>query len=116
MEECVARLEANVEHILSDVSDIKTDVQRSSDKIDAMEQKLTVKIDALDRNLTAKIDALDQNLSGRIDDLKDSVTSLALTMQESFAALKIARVFDRVWWSLMSGALLGIMARTFQWI
>jgi chromosome segregation ATPase len=105
VEERVARLEANVEHILSDVSDIKTDVRRLNDKIDTVDQKLT-----------AKIDAVDQRLSARIDNLKDSLTSLALTMEKSFAALRIGRALDRVWWLLMSGALLGIMARAFKWI
>jgi len=32
------------------------------------------------------------------------------------AALHAARAFDRVWWLLMSGALLGVMARAFKWI
>jgi hypothetical protein len=81
VEERVARLEANVEHILSDISDIKIDVRRLGDKIgtvdrnlttkiDAVDQKLTDKIDAVDQKLTDKIDGLDQRLSGRIDGSK----------------------------------------------
>jgi len=105
VEERVARLEANVEHIRSDISDMKTDVRRLNDKIDAVDQKLTAKIDEVDRRLT-----------GRIDGVKDSVTSLALTMEKSFAALKVGRAFDRIWWLLMSAALLGVMARGFKWI
>jgi chromosome segregation ATPase len=171
VEERVARLEANVEHIRSDISDIKIDVRRLGDKIDTVDRNLTTKIDAVDRDLTTKIDAVDRNLtakidtadqkltakidsvdqkltdkidtldqklttkidaidlkltdkidaadqrlSGRIDGLKDSVMSLALTMEKSFAALKIGRALDRVWWLLMSGALLGVMARAFKWI
>jgi len=81
-----------------------------------VDRSLTGKIDAVDRSLTGKIDVMDQRVSGRIDGVKDSVTSLALTMEKSFAALKIGRAFDRVWWLLMSGALLGIMARAFKWI
>jgi hypothetical protein len=34
----------------------------------------------------------------------------------AIAALHSARAFDRVWWLLMSGALLGVMARAFKWI
>lgn len=138
VEERVARLEANVEHILSDISDIKIDVRRLgdkletvdrnlttkidavdrklTDKVDAVDHKLTAKIDAVDQKLTDKIDTADQRLSGRIDGLKDSVTSLALTMEKSFAALKVGRALDKVWWLLMSGALLGVMARGFKWI
>ena len=101
LEERVARLEANVEHIQKDVSDMKIDIRRLGDKIDSVDQKL----------------------SARIDSVKDSVTALAINMEKSFAnveksfaALHSARAFDRVWWLLMSGALLGVMARAFKWI
>jgi uncharacterized protein YoxC len=83
MEERVAKLEANVEHIRSDVSDIKTAVRRLNDKIDGV----------------------NKDLSGKID-----------TVIRAIADLKIGRALDRVWWLLMSGALLGIMARAFKWI
>jgi hypothetical protein len=83
LEERVARLEANVEHIQKDVSDMKIDIRRLDDKIDGV---------------------------------KDAVTALALNMEKSFAALHAARAFDRVWWLLMSGALLGVMARAFKWL
>jgi chromosome segregation ATPase len=145
VEERVARLEANVEHIRSDISDVKLDLRRLNDKVEGIDQKLTAKIDGVEQRLSAKIDsvdekltakidsvnekltakidsvdekidAVDQRLSGKIDALKDSVASLALTMEKSFAGLKIGRALDRVWWLLMSAALLGVMARGFKWI
>jgi chromosome segregation ATPase len=182
VEERVARLEANVEHIRSDISDVKIDLRRLNDKvesidqklitridgvdeklttkidgveqrlsakidgvdeklttkidgveqrlsakidgvdeklttrIDGVEQRLSTKIDSVDEKLTSKIDSVDQRLSGKADALKDSVASLALTVERSFASLKIGRALDRVWWLLMSGAMLGIMARAFKWI
>jgi uncharacterized protein YoxC len=94
MEERVAKLEANVEHIRSDVSDIKTDVRRLNDKIDGV-----------NKDLSGKIDGVSKDLSGKID-----------TVIQAIADLKIGRALDRVWWLLMSGALLGIMARAFKWI
>jgi predicted nucleic acid-binding Zn-ribbon protein len=94
VEERVSRLEANVEHIQKDVSDLKIDVRRLNDKIDSVDQKLSAKIDSL----------------------KDTVSALAINMEKSFASLHAARAFDRVWWLLMSGALLGVMARAFKWI
>jgi uncharacterized protein YoxC len=94
MEERVAKLEANVEHIRSDVSDIKTDVRRLNDKIDGV-----------NKDLSGKIDGVNRDLSGKID-----------TVIQAIADLKIGRALDRVWWLLMSGALLGIMARAFRWI
>jgi uncharacterized protein YoxC len=94
MEERVAKLEANVEHIRSDVSDIKTDVRRLNDKIDGV-----------NKDLSGKVDGVNKDLSGKID-----------TVIQAIADLKIGRALDRVWWLLMSGALLGIMARAFKWI
>ena len=152
LEERVARLEANVEHIQKDVSDMKIDIRRLGDKIDSVDQKLSAKIDGVDQKLSAKIDGIDQKLSAKIDGIdqrlsakidgvdqrlsaktesvKDLVTNLAINMEKSFAnvekqftnveksfaALHAARAFDRVWWLLMSGALLGVMARAFKWI
>ncbi|HWM69682.1 MAG TPA: hypothetical protein VNO35_24100 [Steroidobacteraceae bacterium] len=102
---------------------MKIDIRRLGEKIDAVDQKLTAKIDAVDQKLSAKIDAVDQKLSGRIDSVKDAVTELAINMEKQFAnveksfgVLHTARAFDRVWWLLMSAALLGLMARAFKWI
>ena len=123
LEERVARLEANVEHIQKDVSDMKIDIRRLGDKIDSVDQKLSAKIDSVDQKLSAKIDGVDQKLSAKTESVKDLVTALAINMEKSFAnveksfaALHSARAFDRVWWLLMSGALLGVMARAFKWI
>jgi len=134
LEERVARLEANVEHIQKDVADIKIDIRRLNDKmesvdqklstkIESADQKLSAKIDSVDQKLSAKIDSVDQKLSAKIDSVKDSVAALAINMEKSFAnaeksiaALHSARAFDRVWWLLMSGALLGVMARAFKWL
>jgi predicted nucleic acid-binding Zn-ribbon protein len=130
LEERVARLETNVEHIQKDVADMKIDIRRLGEKIDGVDQKLCAKIDSVDQKLTAKIDGVDQKLSGRIDSVKDAVTTLAINMEKQFAnveksfaaveksfgVLHTARAFDRVWWLLMSGALLGLMARAFKWI
>jgi NifB/MoaA-like Fe-S oxidoreductase len=91
LEERFARLEVNVEHIQKDVSDMKVDI------------------------LTAKIDAFEQRLTGKIDSLKDVVTALAINMEKQFGALRTARAFDRVWWLLMSAAILSIMGRAFKW-
>ena len=123
VEERVARLEANVDHIQKDVAETRIDIRRLNDKIDSVDQKLSAKIDSVDQKLSAKIDGVDQRLSAKTDSVKDLVTNLAINMEKSFAnveksiaALHSARAFDRVWWLLMSGALLGVMARAFKWI
>jgi len=52
----------------------------------------------------------------KVDTLDGKLSAMALHMEKSFAELKVARALDRVWWLLMSGALLGLMARAFHWI
>jgi hypothetical protein len=36
-------------------------------------------------------------------------------LQNSFADLKVSRANDRVWWLMISAALLGIMAHGLKW-
>jgi predicted nucleic acid-binding Zn-ribbon protein len=116
MEERVARLEVKVDHIQSDVTDLKVTVRRLDEKIDGVEQRLTAKIDAVDEKLTAKIDAVDQKLTGKIDAVDQKLTSKIDAILEKITGLQVGRALDRVWWLLMSAALLGIMARAFKWI
>jgi chromosome segregation ATPase len=138
VEERVAVLEANIEYIRSDISDMKTEMRRLNDKIDAVDQKLTGKIESVDQKLSARIESLDQKLSARIEGLdqkftakikaldqkftekcdavRDGLATLTLSMEKSFSELKVGRAIDRVWWLLNSAALLGIMARAFKWI
>src|SRR3954453_22857337 len=115
LEDRVARLEVNVEHIQKDVSEMKVDIRRLNDKIDVVDQKLTAKIDGVDQKLTAKIDGVEQRLTAKIDgvdekltakndSLKDALATLAINMEKGFAAvekslgeLRTARGFDRVW-------------------
>jgi tetrahydromethanopterin S-methyltransferase subunit G len=111
VEERVARVEANVEHIQADVSDIKIDVRRLSDKIDAVDVKLTAKIDAVDTKLTGKIDAVNQKL----DDFRVSVEKGFAELRQRIGDLKTDRAFDRVWFLLISAGVLGIMAKAFKW-
>jgi hypothetical protein len=94
VEDKIARLETHVEHIQSDVTELKTDVRRLNDKVDSVEQKLTAKIDGL----------------------KDSFANFQVYVERAFTRLETTRAMDRVWWLLMSAALLGVMARAFKWI
>jgi uncharacterized coiled-coil protein SlyX len=115
LEERVARLEANVEHIQKDVADTKIDMRRLNDKIDGVDQKLSAKIDSVKDSVAALAINLEKsfaNVEKRFTDFERRFTDF----EKSFAALHAARAFDRVWWLLMSGALLGVMARAFKWI
>jgi len=48
LEDRVARLEVNVEHIQKDVSEMKVDIRRLRDKMDGMNQTLSDKIDGVE--------------------------------------------------------------------
>jgi DNA anti-recombination protein RmuC len=127
VEERIARLEAHVEHIQADVSDTKVDIRRLNDKVDGLDQKLcakiedvkqmlTTRIDDVNQTLTAKIEALDQKLTAKIEALDQKLTAKIDALNQAFSELRISRALDRVWWLLMCGTLLGVMARGFKWI
>jgi predicted nucleic acid-binding Zn-ribbon protein len=50
VQERTARLEANVEHMMKDTSDIKTDIRRVNDRIDAVDKKFTDKFERIKKN------------------------------------------------------------------
>jgi len=92
MEERVARLEANVTHIQTDIGDIKLDLRRLNDKLDNLDTKLSGRIDSQEEKLCTKIDLVTQSIS----------------------ELRLARAFDRIWWLLMMGGMLGLIGRGVQ--
>jgi phage shock protein A len=94
VEQRLERLEVHVEHIQSDVTEVKAKLGEMDQRLMAIEQRLTAQNKELDQKLTAKIDKL----------------------IEGVADLHVRRAFDRVWFMLMSAALLGIMAKAFKWI
>ena len=101
MEERLARLESNVEHIQSDVSEMKVDIRRLNDKIDGVDQRLCAKIESVDQKFTAKFDSL-----------KDQISGLALTMEKSHSQL---RVWAMTFYIGMAGGLLTFLAHSLHW-
>ena len=77
--------------------------------------RLETKVDHIQSDV-AELKTDVRKFNENIESVKDSLTALALSVERSFAALKIARLVDRVWWLLIPGTLLGIMARAFKWI
>jgi septation ring formation regulator EzrA len=90
VEERLGRLELNVEHIHSDVSEIKVDIRRLNDRIDAVDQKFTAKFDSL----------------------KDQIAALALTMEKSHSQL---RLWAMTLFISMAGGLLTFLAHALHW-
>jgi chaperonin cofactor prefoldin len=123
VEERLARLESNVEHIQSDVSEMKVDIRRLNDKIDGMDQRLCAKIDGGDQKLSdktdgmeqrlcAKIEGVDQKFTAKFDSLKDQISGLALTMEKSHSQL---RVWAMTFYIGMAGGLLTFLAHSLHW-
>ncbi len=50
------------------------------------------------------------------NNVEDRVLVLEAHMEKCFDTLRTGRMVDRVWWLLISGALLGVMGRAFQWL
>jgi DNA anti-recombination protein RmuC len=105
VEQRLERLEVHVEHIQSDVTEVKAKLGEMDQRLMAIEQRLTAQNKELEQRLTAQNKELDQKLTAKIDKLIEGV-----------ADLNGRRAFDRVWFMLMSAALLGIMAKAFKWI
>ncbi len=127
VEDRIGKLEAHVEHIQADVADTKIEVRRLNDKLDDVNHTLSGKIDNVNYTLSAKIDAVYQASSAktdavfqmllaRIDDVNKTLSAKIDAIHQQLAELKISRALDRVWWLLMCGTLLGVMARGFKWI
>jgi outer membrane murein-binding lipoprotein Lpp len=98
----VAKLTTDIEHIRTDVADIKIDLRRIGGDAGAAGQRLCGKIDGLEWRLTDKIDAMGQRLAAKIDALRDEFASAkmwALGLYIAFAA-----------------GMLFAMAKGFKWI
>ncbi len=57
-----------------------------------------------------------RGLRSSVDDVRSELHASVLHTEKSFAALKVGRAMDRVWWLLIAGAMLAVMARGFKWI
>ena len=91
MEERIARLEAHTSHLQEAVKRIEH---------------------RIDNRIEPKIDALAEKL----DALKDSFVAFQLETKDNFTKLMNGRWADKVWWLVIAGALLGVMARGFKWV
>ncbi len=90
VEERLARLESNVEHIQSDISEMKVDIRRLNDKIDGVDQRFTAKFDSL----------------------KDLIAAQSLTMEKSISRLTVWAIMLYI---SMAGGFLTFLGRSLHW-
>jgi archaellum component FlaC len=73
----IARLESDVQHIHIVVSDIKVDLRRTNDKIDATNSRVDVLRDKLEqgfREVNARVDGVQERLTGKIEGVREDLT------------------------------------------
>ena len=98
----VARLESDVQHILTNVADIKVELRRNNDRIDDVK-----------KTLNERIDTVSETLNKRIDDLRDSLTSKIDALGKELASAKMWAIGLYVG---QSATLLFVMAKGFKWL
>jgi chromosome segregation ATPase len=97
----VSVLEAHYGHIQADVHELRDDVKGIRHEM---------------KELSAKFDAKLAELTQRFETRFSSIDTKFGELQKTLEALKLSRVWDRVWMLLSMGALLGVMARGFKWV
>ena len=119
VEDRFGKVEAHIEHMRSDISDLKVDVRRLNDKLDEVDKRLGEKIDEVDKRLVGKIDEVDKRLGGKVDEVDKRLTGkidgLKNSMDKEFRKLDRERLYDRVWYLLIAGTILSVMAHGFKW-
>jgi chromosome segregation ATPase len=91
----IARIESHVEHLDEVTTDLRVELRRTNDKIDAGFQRLDKKVDDGHKELNKKIDDV-------YKELKDKLHSLSLWALLLYITL--------------AGGLLTVIARAFKWM
>ena len=100
----VARIESDVQHIKEVTTDLRVELRRTNDKIDALDVKVDGKFSAVDGKfsaLDAKVDGKFSALEGKLDGLKDKLHSVTVWALLLYIAL--------------AGSLLAVLAKGFKW-
>lgn len=100
----VARIESDVQHIKEVTTDLRVELRRTNDKIDALDVKVDGKFSAVDGKfsaLDAKVDGKFSALEGKLDGLKDKLHSVTVWALLLYIAL--------------AGSLLTVLAKGFKW-
>jgi chromosome segregation ATPase len=101
----ISVLEAHYQHIQADVHGLRDDVKGIRQEL----KELSAKFDA-------KLAELTQRFETRFSSIETKFDMKFCELQKTLEALKLSRVWDRVWMLLSMGAMLGVMARGFKWI
>lgn len=116
----IARLEADVSHIRSDLADVKLDVRALRDRGDELADRHTDRLDALDAKFSARMDGLDAKAAARSDALEAKLTERMARLETRVDGLQRDLASARVWALLLyitlAGGMYATLARTMGWI
>ena len=119
----IARLESDVQHIHIVVSDIKVDLRRTNDKIDATNSRVDVLRDKLEqgfREVNARVDGVQERLTGKIEGVREDLTQKIEGVREDLTSVRHDIASMKVWamglYFALAGSLLFVMAKGFKWL
>ena len=112
VEERVSRLENNVEHILSDVGEIKATVSRLEDKIDHVQTTLSGKIDSL-RDVVSNLAV---TVANQATNAEKTIGALSTRMEKGFGELRDAITANRVWTLTIIGVVFSAAVGAVAWL
>jgi predicted nucleic acid-binding Zn-ribbon protein len=130
----IARLESDVQHIHTVVSDIKVDLRRTNDKIDATNSRVDVlrdkfeqgfrdisaRMDGLHEKQAEKSEAVRQDLSQKIEGVREDLTHKIDSVREDLTSVRHDIASMKVWamglYFALAGSLLFVMAKGFKWL
>jgi chromosome segregation ATPase len=130
----IARLESDVQHIHIVVSDIKVDLRRTNDKIDATNSRVDVlrdkleqgfrevnaRMDGVQERLTGKIEGVREDLTQKIEGVREELTQKIEGVREDLTSVRHDIASMKVWamglYFALAGSLLFVMAKGFKWL
>jgi chromosome segregation ATPase len=141
MDPQLGALDANIGHVQSDVSEIKTDQRRAGDKLDAMNGRLDILRDTMDEigrdankridgaadklssactNITTHLENVRKEISAEVNALRTDTFQKIDTMRGELFVVKTAVANAKVWTMSLqitiAASLLAVMAHGFKWL
>src|SRR5579871_5097518 len=112
----VVRLTSDVQHIQTDVADIKVQLGRVDDRLDAMNERF----DRFRNEIGARIDRGDEKVDGRVTQITADLGARIDGLGEKLEKLRDEMTSMKVWalclYFGLAGSMLLVMAKGFKWI
>src|SRR5579859_7441208 len=67
----VAKIESDVQHIKTDTADLRVELRRTNEKIDALGEKFERKFDAMEERFDGKFDAMEERFDGKFEAMEE---------------------------------------------